>query len=375
MDREKRFHDLLDRALRVVTEERQTFLDQIDSQEVELVREVRQALDAEAELSELRLRTEVIEDALGDRDEPAAARTEAGRPVPERVGHYRIEDRLGRGGMGEVYRGFDERLGRPVALKHVVTDLEGSSVALERLRREARSMALLSHRAIVQIHDWVESDDGCWYVMELVEGRTLKQVIDGQPLEAMRVITIGRAVTEGLAAAHAAGILHRDLKAENVMIGDQGAVKLLDFGLAKSLQKRSQELTLTAEGQIVGTVSAMSPEQTTGDRLDERSDLFSLGILLYQAATGVSPFLGVTTMQTVANICRATQTPAIERNPEVPRPLSDLIDRLLAKQPDRRPANAREVLARLRRMATRTGVEQPRDLDVARRLVWSRSAA
>ena len=271
--------------------------------------------------------------------------------TPAKVGPYRVEERLGKGGMGEVYRGFDERLERPVALKHVVTDLRGSSVALERLRREAKSIARFNHPAIVQIHDWVETDDGCWYVMELVEGRTLKQVIGGQPLPADQIITIAIAIVEGLAAAHDAGILHRDLKAENVMIGDHGVVKLLDFGLAKSLHKGQEDLTLTSAGKIIGTVSAMSPEQASGDVLDERSDLFSFGILLYEAATGVSPFLRDTAMQTLASICNRTQTAAIERNAALPPELSELIDHLLEKEPSRRPENAREVLARLQPMA------------------------
>ncbi len=271
--------------------------------------------------------------------------------APSKVGPYRVEGRLGRGGMGEVYRGFDERLERPVALKHVITGQKGSPVALERLRREAKSIARLNHRAIVQIHDWVEADDGCWYVMELVEGRTLKKTIGGRPLPADQVIAIGCAVAEGLAAAHDAGILHRDLKSDNVMIADHGAVKLLDFGLAKSLQKGPEDPTLTSDGKIIGTVSAMSPEQASGVTLDERSDLFSFGILLYEAATGISPFLRDTAIQTLASICNRTQAAATERNAEVPQALSDLIDHLLAKEPEQRPENAREVLARLRRIS------------------------
>ncbi len=271
--------------------------------------------------------------------------------APAKVGPYRVEGRLGRGGMGEVYRGFDERLERPVALKHVLADLEGSPVALERLRREARSIARLNHPSIVQIHDWVEDENGCWYVMELVEGRTLKRLIAGRPLAAEQVVAIGCAVAGGLAAAHDAGILHRDLKADNVMVGDHGEVKLLDFGLAKSLQQQPEDLTLTHEGKIIGTVSTMSPEQASGIVLDERSDLFSLGILLYEAATGESPFLRDTAMQTLACICNRTQTAAFERNSEIPQALSDLIDHLLEKEPEARPAGAREVLARLSRIA------------------------
>ncbi len=259
--------------------------------------------------------------------------------------------------MGEVYRGYDERLERPVALKHVLAGEKGSPLALERLKREAKAIARLNHPRIVQVHDWVEADDGWWYVMELVEGRTLKRVIDGRPLPVPQLLAIAGAIADGLAAAHDAGILHRDLKAENVMIGHRGAVKLLDFGLAKSLQQEAEDLALTREGKIIGTVSAMSPEQASGEMLDERSDLFSFGSLLYEAATGTSPFLRDTAVQTLACICNRVQPPAVELNFEVPEELSDLIDRMLEKDPGRRPASVREVLARLRRIAGGTAGE------------------
>lgn len=343
-----RLHHLLGQALDVATGERQAFFEQIGPEDSELIHEVRQLLDAEAELAELRLPTEAVDEVLGA-NEPS---TQEPAPAPERVGPYRIDGPLGRGGMGAVYRGFDQRLERPVALKHVAGSLEDEPVALERLRREAKAIARLNHPAIVQIHDWVESDAGCWFVMELIEGRTLKQEIDGRRLSIHGVIHVGSAVAGGLAAAHAAGILHRDLKVDNVMISHYGAVKLLDFGLAKSLRKEPQDLTLTGEGKILGTAAAMSPEQASGEPLDERSDLFSLGTLLYEAATGVSPFAGATTMHTLSNIFNHTQTPAIERNPEVPPELSKLIDQLLEKEPARRPATAREVSARLNRLAT-----------------------
>ena len=344
-----RLHHLLGQALDVATGERQAFFEQIGLEDSGLIHEVRQLLDAEAELADLRLPTKAMDEVLGA-SEPS---TREPAPAPERVGPYRIDGPLGRGGMGAVYRGFDQRLERPVALKHVAGSLEDEPVALERLRREAKAIARLNHPAIVQIYDWLESEQGCWFVMELIEGRTLKQEIDGRPLSIHGVIHVGNAVAGGLAAAHAAGILHRDLKVDNVMISHHGAVKLLDFGLAKSLRKEPQDLTLTGEGKILGTASAMSPEQASGEPLDERSDLFSLGILLYEAATGVSPFTGATTMHTLSNIFNHTQPPAIERNPEVPPELSKMIDQLLEKKPERRPATAREVSARLNRIFSR----------------------
>ena len=280
--------------------------------------------------------------------------------VPLKIGAYKVLARLGRGGMGEVYRGFDERLRRPVALKNVLTEDVQASHALERLRREARAIAQLNHPAIVQIYDWIEDDDGCWYVMELVEGRTLKAEIGKRALPVARVVALGCAIADALAASHQAGIVHRDLKADNVMIADSGRVKLLDFGLAKQLRQEAEveDVSLTDAGKIIGSVSAMSPEQAAGEPIDERSDLFSLGILLYYAATGKSPFKRQTAMQTLTSICTVRQEPPAKLNSDVPPALSSLIDHLLEKEPARRPQRAEEVLARLRALAVELGVSE-----------------
>lgn len=268
--------------------------------------------------------------------------------TPERVGPYRVDTLLGAGGMGKVYRGFDERLDRPVALKHIRPELTANPTILSRFRREARAMARLNHPAIVQIFDWVEEDSGCWYVMELVEGRTLRALLAAGSLPPQKVARNGLAIAEGLAAAHSAGIVHRDLKPENVMVIEEGRVKILDFGLAKRFQdEQAQDLSLTDEGKIIGTVGAMSPEQALGKEIDARSDLFSLGTLLYESAVGESPFRGNNPMQTLTKICSQPHVPAIESNSEIPPRLSLLIDRLLEKNPSHRPGTAREVAEEL----------------------------
>lgn len=263
---------------------------------------------------------------------------------PREIGPYRIEERLGIGGMGEVWRAWDERLARSVAVKLIRPEASENDVARERFRREARAAAALSHPAIVQIHDLVSSDEGEALVMELVEGEPLSRRIADGPLAIDEAVRLGKEIAEGLAAAHARGLLHRDLKTENVMVTRDGHAKILDFGLAKRLDS---EASLTQSAMVVGTFRSMSPEQARGLPLDPRSDLFSLGVLLYETLTGQSPFRGASAPDTLTRICTARQAPVREVRPEVPAALSGLVDRLLEKDPDLRPQSARQVAAAL----------------------------
>ena len=273
-------------------------------------------------------------------------------PPPEKVGPYRIEERLGVGGMGEVFRAFDERLERWVAIKQILPSDTEDARARERLRREARAVASLNHPAIVQIHDIVETERGDWIVMEFVEGRTLQQLAGSGSLDMGQILRLGREIAEGLAEAHAKGIVHRDLKTENVMVTHDGHAKILDFGLAKRLWRHNKtEVSLSVDGSILGTGRAMSPEQVLGDEIDHRSDLFSLGTLLYESITGQRPFAGMSLIMTLAQVCTEKQLPAIEVNPEIPQDLSDLVERLLEKDPGSRPQSAHEVAAQLDRIA------------------------
>jgi len=274
---------------------------------------------------------------------------------PERIGPYRLEEPLGAGGMGEVFRAYDERLERRVAVKVIRPAAAADPLLRERFRREARAVARLSHPSIVQIHDILEWEGGLAIVMELVQGSTLSELLRGGPLAVPRALQIGREVAEALGEAHAAGILHRDLKAENVLVTPTGHAKVLDFGLAKSLEpgEAGEESALSKVGFVLGTCRAMSPEQASGFELDPRSDLFSLGVLLYEALTGESPFLWRTPVETLTRVCTLRQPPAREKNPEVPEALSGFVDRLLEKDPDRRPASAREAADVLDGFATR----------------------
>jgi serine/threonine-protein kinase len=271
--------------------------------------------------------------------------------TPKRIGPYRIERTLGRGGMGVVYAAWDERLRRRVALKHLLPEKVGDGRRRERIRREAQAIARLDHAAIVQIYDLLETRDGDWIVMQYVEGPTLAQRLQHGPLPPAEVGALARDVAGALAAAHEQGLLHRDLKAENVILPPGGGVKVLDFGLAKLYLPETlspdAEATVRLTAGIVGTYRAMSPEQANGLELDPRTDLFSLGTLLYEAATAVSPFEAATPVATMARVCTHQQPPAHEVEPAVPVALAELIDSLLEKDPARRPASATSFLQRL----------------------------
>ena len=253
--------------------------------------------------------------------------------------------------MGEVYRAWDERLERWVAIKQIFTRDGEDLKARERLRREARTVASLNHPAIVNIHDILESEPGDWIVMELVEGQTLHAMLLEGPLQISQALYLAVEVVDGLAEAHAKGVVHRDLKTENVMVTPSGHAKILDFGLAKRLWPDNQEASLSVQGTILGTGRAMSPEQVLGEAVDHRSDLFSFGTLLFEMTTGDRPFVGTSLVLTLAQVCSEDHPSALEINPDMPEELSSLIDRLLEKEPGRRPQSAREVAALLSSIA------------------------
>ena len=268
--------------------------------------------------------------------------------LPFRVGNYRVDQHLGAGGMGAVYRGFDEALQRPLAIKRLLGNFRDQVAAL-RFKREARMAARLNHPSIVHIYDIVENDLGVWIVMELVEGRTLDRILREEQPDLKRIVKWAREVAEGLTEAHAQGIVHRDLKASNIMVGGAGRAKILDFGLAKTYGGQT-EPDISAAGAIIGTFHAMSPEQAQGLTVDHRSDLFSLGTLLYQMLTGVSPFQAATPHETLARVCAFVPAPVRVSNASVPPALSELIERLLHKSPQERPQQTADVAALLERV-------------------------
>ena len=276
--------------------------------------------------------------------------------VPDRVGNYLIEERLGTGGMGAVYRAFDQALQRPLAIKRLLPDTADATRKL-RFRREARMAARLNHPSIVHIYDIVETDEGDWIVMELVEGRTLDRLLrDGLP-SLQRTVQLTREIADGLAEAHANNIVHRDLKASNVMVTAAGRAKILDFGLAKTYRGGGEQ-DLSGPGAVLGTCHAMSPEQARGLAIDHRSDLFSLGSMLYEMVTGISPFRAETAAETLTRICTYEPPAVLDVDPGVPRELADLTHRLLSKAPAQRPHSSADVVAALEQME-RSGVLDP----------------
>lgn len=269
-----------------------------------------------------------------------------------RVGGYSLVRLLGRGGMGEVYLAHDERLDRQVAIKRVRPDRLDDAAFRARFRREARVVARLNHPGVVQVFDLLEDplgDGGDALVLEWVEGRPLSALVADGPLEAERLLDLGEQIARGLAAAHRQDLLHRDLKSANVLVTPDGRAKILDFGLARPLESESE--ALTAEDAVLGTFATMSPEQARGERLHKSSDLFSLGVLLYEMARGLSPFRASQPYETLRRV-QHEEVPSLEPlRPDLPPELCDLIAQLLAKDPAARPQDAGQVAERLRQLA------------------------
>ncbi|HET9269706.1 MAG TPA: serine/threonine-protein kinase, partial [Vicinamibacterales bacterium] len=270
-----------------------------------------------------------------------------------KIGRYEVVAELGAGGMGEVYRARDARLQREVALKIVPPALAGDPVHVERFHREARAVAALSHPNIVTIHSVEEAEGRHFLTMELIEGRPLDSDLPASGYPLAQLVEVGMALADGLGAAHERGIVHRDLKPSNVMLDRRGRVKILDFGLAKetAADDAAQDETraaLTHAGLVVGTMPYMAPEQIEARPVDARTDIFSLGIVLYELATGERPFAGDSSARLMAAILRDEPASIAIRRPELPAAFGRLVSRCLEKRPDDRVQTARDVYNELR---------------------------
>jgi eukaryotic-like serine/threonine-protein kinase len=270
------------------------------------------------------------------------------------LAHYRITAAIGAGGMGEVYRATDTRLGREVALKVLPAAMASDPERLARFEQEARAVAALNHPHIVTLYSVEQADGINFLTMELVEGDSLAVAIPEHGLPLDRILGLGTALAEALAAAHDKGIVHRDLKPANVMVTTDGRVKVLDFGLAKDLRPAGiTDATMTAAGHtqagvVMGTPAYMSPEQLGGRGVDHRTDIFSLGIMLYQMASGRRPFSGESSVELASAILRDAARPLGEARPELPAALAQVVQRCLEKDRERRIQTAREVATALR---------------------------
>ena len=337
------FHEVLAQP----PDRRQTFLDAATPDEA-IRREV-EALIAAHEADPQFLEPSAVETALGTAVESSL--------VGRRIGPYHVTRELGRGGMGIVYVAEDTRLDRLVALKALAPHAHAGSEARARLRREARAAAALAHPGIATIYALEEDGDELFLVSELIQGRTLRELIASGPLGLAQLVSIGIDLAMAVAAAHAIGIVHRDLKPENVILTDTGTIKVLDFGLARAAGPFGHAMTptITRSGALVGTPAYMAPEQIRGLPVDARGDVFAIGVMLFELGTGQHPFGAESVGETLHRILSAPP-PSIPVCGGSATPLDDLLARCLEKDPSQRPDDAAALAAGLQGVADELGM-------------------
>jgi len=344
LSRWARLEELLERAGDIPQAQRAAFVERETGNDPELRAELSTLLEASPGAEEYigRLRQELLGSGVQGilRDAPSAS--DAPDPwIGRTVSHYEIRDRLGGGGMGVIYRAYDARLDRLVALKFIAPEIRRDSEVRRRFLREARAASALDHPNICTVHEIAETDDGrLFIVMAAYDGETLRARIErgGGPMPELVALDISEQIARALAAAHERGIVHRDVKPDNVFVTRDGIVKLLDFGLARTADGR-----MSGKGGGGGTVAYMSPEQARGQPADERSDVWSLGVILFEMLAGVRPFAADDPRTAIDLIL--TQEPDLRAmRPDLAPGIADIVQRALTKEPARRPAHGREIL-------------------------------
>ena len=265
--------------------------------------------------------------------------------IDKRISHYKILEKLGEGGMGEVYLAEDTKLNRRVALKFLPVQLASDEELKERFKREAQAAATLNHPNIITVYEVSEHKNRPFIAMEYVEGESLKDLIGKKDLSINEVLDISLQISDGLAVAHEAGIVHRDIKPQNILMGKDGRVRICDFGLAKL----RRDVTLTQAGSTLGTVAYMSPEQAQGKEADHRSDIFSFGVVLYEMIANQLPFKGEHDAAVMNSIANDSPEPLGRYKTNVPEGLQRIVDKALAKDKSERYQHADDLLADLKR--------------------------
>src|SRR5215813_3710101 len=350
--------EIYDRALDLCGDEREGFLAEACGDD-DLRREVESLLAAHEDASQF-LQAPAVEVAARE-----IVADEVPSPAPQLIGrelaNYKIISLLGRGGMGEVYLAEDKRLRRKVALKLLPEAFTRNMARVRRFEQEARTASALNHPNILTIHEIGQVDGAHFIVTEFIDGQTLRQRTQTAKLSLSEVVDVAIQVAQALAAAHAVGIVHRDIKPENVMARPDGLVKVLDFGLAKLTETKSplvdsQASTLaklsTEPGMVMGTVNYMSPEQARGQKVDRRTDIFSLGVVFYEMLAGRRPFEGATMSDVIAALLTAEPQPLSLHCAEATAELEQIVGRCLAKDREARYQSAAELIAGLKMIPT-----------------------
>ncbi len=340
---------LFERVVELAPDERRHLLDKSCESDTELRREVEKLLVASDQAESF-----MESPAIGEVAEVIEGN---GRKLKEGVsfGHYEIIRQIGAGGMGEVYLALDTKLDRRVAVKILNEQFSRDESDLHRFIQEARAASALNHPNILVIHEIGESENSNYIVSEFIEGKTLRETVKGSPMKPSEILDIAIQIANALTVAHTAKIVHRDIKPDNIMLRPDGYVKILDFGLAKLVEQKLiglEDATVkqnqTAQGVILGTVNYMSPEQAKGEKVDERTDIFSFGTVLYEMITGQTPFAGNTMSETFANLINAEPPPLSRFSSNVPEELKRIVSKTLRKNKDKRYQTMRELLADLR---------------------------
>ena len=350
-ERWKQVNDLFQSAVERAPEERAAFLDESCHGDEGMRREVESLLTSH-ERAENFIEVPAFEVAP-----ELVTNDSADALVGKLIGHYRIESLIGIGGMGEVYLARDERLGRKAALKFLPIASQRTRAQLSRFKNEARTASALNHPNILTVYEIGAEGNVQFIATEFIEGVTLRDALASGRMSAHNAVEIAVQVASALAAAHDAGVVHRDIKPENIMLRPDGYVKVLDFGIAKLTEQRrasddhrveTTALLQTRPGLVLGTAHYMSPEQARGQKVDARSDIWSLGVVLYEMVAGSPPFRGETPSDCIAAILTAEPAPVSSISPDVPARLESILQKALRKNTDERYQTIKEMLAELR---------------------------